>query len=95
MWNDYQYLLFWHIADLLYQDHLLYALQRLPNLTFDHTLLTGFSRMEVHIFNFLVNRNEKKTFVALCKEYKVVLIKTVVRLCVIFCPLNQDDFSSS
>ena len=46
MWNDGQYLLFRHIADLFHHDQQ-YALHRLPKLTLDHVLLTGYSKMKV------------------------------------------------
>ena len=76
MWNDGQYLLFLHIADFFHQDQQ-YALHLLPKLTLDHILLTGYSKMKVHISNYhifaqnllkFITTTEKKTVVALCKE---------------------------
>ena len=48
MWNNGQYLLFRHIADLFYTDQE-YALHRLPKLTLDHIVLTGYSKMKVKL----------------------------------------------
>ena len=48
MWNNGQYLLFRHIADMFYADQE-YALHRLPKLTLDHIVLTGYSKMKVKL----------------------------------------------
>ena len=48
MWNNGQYLLFRHIADMFHSDQE-YALHRLPKLTLDHILLTGYSKMKVKL----------------------------------------------
>ena len=54
MWNNDQYLIFRHIADLFYSDQE-YALHTLPKLTMDHIVLTSYSKMKVifHIWKFL------------------------------------------
>lgn len=46
MWNNDQYLIFRHIADLFYSDQE-YALHTLPKLTTDHIVLTSYSKMKV------------------------------------------------
>ena len=48
MWNDGQYLVFQHIADLFYSDQE-FALHTLPKLTLDHIVLTSFSKMKVKL----------------------------------------------
>ena len=48
MWNNGQYLLFRHIADLYHRDQE-FALHRLPKLTLDHVVLTSFSKMKVKL----------------------------------------------
>ena len=48
MWNNGQYLLFRHIADM-FQNYQEYALHRLPKLTLDHILLTCYSKMKVKL----------------------------------------------
>ena len=53
MWNNGQYLIFRHIADLFYSDQE-YGLHTLPKLTMDHIVLTPYSKMKVtlHIWKF-------------------------------------------
>ena len=53
MWNNGQYLIFRHIADLFYSDQE-YGLHTLPKLTMDHIVLTSYSKMKVtyHILKF-------------------------------------------
>ena len=48
MRNNGQYLLFRHIADMFYSDQE-HALHRLPKLTLDHIVLTGYSKMKVKL----------------------------------------------
>ena len=48
MWNNGQYLMFRHIADLFYSDQE-FALHTLPKLTLDHIVLTSFSKMKVKL----------------------------------------------
>ena len=48
MWNDGQYLVFRHIADLFYSDQE-FALHTLPKLTLDHIVLTSYSKMKVNL----------------------------------------------
>ena len=48
MWNDGQYLIFQHIADLFYSDQD-FSLHTLPKLTLDHIVLTSFSKMKVKL----------------------------------------------
>ena len=48
MWNDGQYLLFKHIADIFYRDQAV-ALHVLPKLTLEHIVLTSFSKMKVKL----------------------------------------------
>ena len=48
MWNDGQYLVFQHVADLFYSDQE-FALHTLPKLTLDHIVLTPFSKMKVKL----------------------------------------------
>ena len=48
MWNNGQYLLFRHIADLFYQDQAV-ALHSLPKLTLEHIVLTSYSKMRVKL----------------------------------------------
>ena len=48
MWNDGQYLVFRHIADLFYGDQE-FALHTLPKLTLDHIVLTSYSKMKVNL----------------------------------------------
>ena len=53
IWNNGQYLIFRHIADLFYSDQE-YGLHTLPKLTMDHIVLTSYSKMKVtyHILKF-------------------------------------------
>ena len=48
MWNNGNYLLFKHIADLFYNDQD-FALHSLPKLTLDHIILTPYSKMKVKL----------------------------------------------
>lgn len=48
MWNNGNYLLFRHIADLFYSDQD-FALHSLPKLTLDHITLTSYSKMKVKL----------------------------------------------
>ena len=48
MWNDGQYVVFQHIADLFDSDQGL-ALHALPKLTLDHIALTSYSKMKVKL----------------------------------------------
>ena len=48
MWNDGQYLLFKHKADIFYRDQAV-ALHVLPKLTLEHIVLTSFSKMKVKL----------------------------------------------
>ncbi|CAB4003670.1 Hypothetical predicted protein [Paramuricea clavata] len=48
MWNNGQFLLFRHIADLFYSDQE-FALNTLPKLTMDHIVLTPYSKMKVKL----------------------------------------------
>ncbi len=48
MWNDGNYVLFRHIANLFYSDQEL-ALHSLPKLTLDHIVLTSYSKMKVKL----------------------------------------------
>jgi hypothetical protein len=48
MWNNGNYLLFSHIADLFYSDQE-FALHTLPQLTLDHIVLTSYSKMKVKL----------------------------------------------
>ncbi len=48
MWNDGNYVLFHHIANLFYSDQEL-ALHSLPKLTLDHIVLTSYSKMKVKL----------------------------------------------
>ena len=48
MWNEGQYLLFRHIADLFYSD-CEFCLHTLPKLTLDHISLTPYSKMKVNL----------------------------------------------
>lgn len=48
MWNDGQYLIFQHIADLFYSDQE-FALHTLPKLTLDHINLSPYSKMKVKL----------------------------------------------
>ena len=48
MWNDGQYLLFRHIADMFYHDQES-ALHKMPKLTHDHIVLTSYSKMKVKL----------------------------------------------
>ena len=51
MWKDGKYLLFRHIADLFYSDSE-FALHTLPKLTFEHVVLTSYSKMKVYNNNY-------------------------------------------
>ena len=48
MWNNGQYLVFQHIADLFHSDQR-FALHALPKLTLDHIALTSYSKMKVKL----------------------------------------------
>ena len=48
MWNNGQYLLFRHTADLFYQDQAV-ALHSLPKLTLEYIVLTSYSKMRVKL----------------------------------------------
>jgi hypothetical protein len=48
MWNNGQYLLFRHVADLFYSDQE-FALHTLPKLSLDHIVLTSYSKMKVKL----------------------------------------------
>ena len=48
MWNNGNYLLFKHIADLFYSDQD-FALHSLPKLSLDHVILTPYSKMKVKL----------------------------------------------
>ena len=48
MWNNGQYLIFCHKADLFYSDQE-FALHTLPKLTLHHIVLTSFSKMKVKL----------------------------------------------
>ena len=48
MWNDGQYLVFQHIADLFHSDQR-FALFALPKLTLDNIALTSFSKMKAKL----------------------------------------------
>ena len=48
MWNNGQYLVFQHIADLFHSDQR-FALHSLPKLTLDHIALTSYSKMKVKL----------------------------------------------
>jgi hypothetical protein len=56
MWNDGQYLLFRHIADLFYRDQAV-ALHVLPKLTLEHIVLTSFSKMKVKLATQVLSRS--------------------------------------
>lgn len=48
MWNDGQYLVFQHIADLFHSDQE-FSLHTLPKLTLDHIVLIYFGKMKVKL----------------------------------------------
>ena len=56
MWNDGQYLLFKHIADLYYRDQAV-ALHVLPKLTLENIVLTSFSKMKVKLATQVLSRS--------------------------------------
>ena len=56
MWNDGQYLLFKHIADIFYRDQAV-ALHVLPKLTLEHIVLTSFSKMKVKLATRVLSRS--------------------------------------
>ena len=56
MWNDGQYLLFKHIADIFYWDQAV-ALHVLPKLTLEHIVLTSFSKMKVKLATQVLSRS--------------------------------------
>ena len=56
MWNDRNYLLFRHIANLFYGDQEL-ALHSLPKLTLDHILLTSYSKMKVKLATQVLSKS--------------------------------------
>ena len=56
MWNDGQYLLFKHIADIFYRDQAV-ALHVLPKLTLEHIALTSFSKMKVKLATQVLSRS--------------------------------------
>ena len=56
MWNDGQYLLFKHIADIFYRDQAV-ALHVLPKLTLEHIVLTSFSKMKVKLATQVLSRS--------------------------------------
>ena len=56
MWNDGKYLLFKHIADLVYSDQE-FALHSLPKLTMDHIVLTSYSKMKVKLATQVLSRS--------------------------------------
>ena len=66
MWNDGQYLVFRHIADLFYSDQE-FVLHTLPKLTLDHIVLTSYSKMKV---NLAVQVLSKSTSLALRESGK-------------------------
>ncbi len=56
MWNDGQYLLFRHIANLYYSDQE-FGLHALPKLTLDHIALASYSKMKVKLATQVLSRS--------------------------------------
>jgi hypothetical protein len=56
MWNDGNYVLFSHIANLFYSDQEL-ALHSLPKLTLDHIVLTSYSKMKVKLATQVLSKS--------------------------------------
>ena len=56
MWNDGNYVLFHHIANLFYSDQEL-ALHSLPKLTLDHIVLTSYSKMKVKLATQVLSKS--------------------------------------
>jgi hypothetical protein len=56
MWNNGQYLLFRHIADLFYSDQE-FAFHTLPKLSLDHIVLTTYSKMKVKLATQVLSRS--------------------------------------
>ncbi|CAB4003821.1 Hypothetical predicted protein [Paramuricea clavata] len=56
MWNDGQYLLFRHIADIFYRDQAV-VLHVLLKLTLEHIVLTSFSKMKVKLATQVLSRS--------------------------------------
>ncbi len=56
MWNDGNYVLFRHIANLFYSDQEL-ALHSLPKLTLDHIVLTSYSKMKVKLATQVLSKS--------------------------------------
>jgi hypothetical protein len=68
IWNNGNYLMFRHIADLFYSDQE-FALHTLPKLSLDHIVLTSYSKMKVCLCNFILG-NSKKPRLDICSPDK-------------------------
>ena len=86
MWNNGQYLLFKHIADMFHSDQEC-ALHRLPKLTLDHILLTGYSKMKVKLAVQVLSRTVSTCLV---ESDDPSVIGTAI-----FCQMINDFFDCS
>lgn len=83
MWNDGNYVLFRHIADLFYGDQE-FALHTLPKLTMDHIVLTSYSKMKVKLATQVLS---KSVAIALRESGKKEVLGTAQ-----FCDMMNDFF---
>ena len=83
MWNDGKYLLYRHIADLFYRDQEL-ALHTLPKLSFDHIVLSSFSKMKVKLATQILSRSVAISLEDSCQEEVLNTAK--------FCQMMNDYF---
>ena len=83
MWNNGQYLLFKHIADLFYSDQE-FALHTLPKLSLDHIVLTSYSKMKVKLATQILSRS---VAIALTESGKEEVAGTAQ-----FCQMMNDFF---
>ena len=83
MWNNGQFLLFRHIADLFYSDQE-FALHTLPKLTMDHNVLTPYSKMKVKLATQVLS---KSVMIALQESGKEDVQETAR-----FCGMINDFF---
>ena len=81
MWNNGQYLLFKHIADLFYSDQE-FALHTLPKLSLDRIVLTSYSKMNVKLATQVLSRS---VAIALTKSGKEEVAGTAQ-----FCQMMND-----
>ena len=83
MWNNGNYLLFKHIADLFYSDQD-FALHSLPKLTLDHVILTPYSKMKVKL---AVQVLSKSVAIALQESDREEVLGTAI-----FCQMMNSFF---